>query len=116
MSINNKKGETLLHNSGFSLTPYLESFTPTFDLGPPIFSENFFKFTLWDSYFFQATMSVSCSAHYLCDLHIAVVAGVFFFFVTTAHLSFLRKPKLLFVINQVLQIRRVTGIISHISP
>ena len=27
-------------------------------------------------------------------------------FVTTAHLSFLRKPKLLFVINPVLQMRR----------
>ena len=26
-------------NSGFSLTPYLESFTPTFGLGTPVFQE-----------------------------------------------------------------------------
>ena len=47
--------------SGFSLTPYLESFTPTFGLGTPVFpriSSNlhcgiptFSKRCLWDSYF-----------------------------------------------------------------
>ena len=47
--------------SGFSLTPYLESFTPTFGLGTPVFpriSSNLHCGTptfsikcLWDSYF-----------------------------------------------------------------
>ena len=47
--------------AGFSLTPYLESFTPTFGLGTPVFprmSSNlhcgihtFPKRCLWDSYF-----------------------------------------------------------------
>ena len=49
--------------TGFSLTSYLDSFTPAFGLGTPVFSENFFKFTcgtptfskryLLDSYFLQ---------------------------------------------------------------
>ena len=48
-------------NSGFSLTPYLESFTPTFGLGTPVFPKissnlhcgtpTFSKRCLWDSYF-----------------------------------------------------------------
>ena len=47
--------------SGFSLTPYLESFTPTFGLGTPVFprissdlhcgTPTFSKRCLWDSYF-----------------------------------------------------------------
>ena len=47
--------------SGFSLTPYLESFTPTFGLGTPDFprissnlhcgTPTFSKRCLWDSYF-----------------------------------------------------------------
>ena len=46
---------------GFSLTPYLESFTPTFGLGTPVFprissnlhcgTPTFSKRCLWDSYF-----------------------------------------------------------------
>ena len=50
-----------IHFSGFSLTPYLESFTPTFGLGTPIFprissnlhcgTPTFSKRCLWDSYF-----------------------------------------------------------------
>ena len=48
-------------NTGFSLTPYLESFTPTFGLGTPVFprissnlhcgTPTFSKRCLWDSYF-----------------------------------------------------------------
>ena len=48
-------------HSGFSLTPYLESFIPTFGLGTPIFprissnlhcgTPTFSKRCLWDSYF-----------------------------------------------------------------
>ena len=48
-------------NSGFSFTPYLESFTPTFGLGTPVFpricsnlhcgTPAFSKRCLWDSYF-----------------------------------------------------------------
>ena len=51
-------GEVL---TGFSLTPYLESFTPTFGLGTPVFprissnlhcgTPTFSKRCLWDSYF-----------------------------------------------------------------
>ena len=47
--------------TGFSLTPYLESFTPTFGLGTPVFprissnlhcgTPTFSKRCLWDSYF-----------------------------------------------------------------
>ena len=47
--------------SGFSLTPYLESFTPIFGLGTPVFpricsnlhcgTPTFSKRCLWDSYF-----------------------------------------------------------------
>ena len=47
--------------AGFSLTPYLESFTPTFGLGTPGFprissnlhcgTPTFSKRCLWDSYF-----------------------------------------------------------------
>ena len=47
--------------AGFSLTPYLESFTPTFGLGTPVFprissnlhcgTPTFSKGCLWDSYF-----------------------------------------------------------------
>ena len=47
--------------SGFSLTPYLESFTPTFGLGTPVFQRissnlhsgtpTFLKIRLWDSCF-----------------------------------------------------------------
>ena len=47
--------------SGFSLTPYLESFTPTFGLGTPVFprissnlhcgTPTFSKRCLWDSFF-----------------------------------------------------------------
>ena len=47
--------------AGFSLTPYLESFTPTFGLGTPVFprissnlhcgTPTFSKRCLWDSYF-----------------------------------------------------------------
>ena len=47
--------------SGFSLTPYLESFTPTFGLGTPVFprissnlhcgTPTFSERCLWDSYF-----------------------------------------------------------------
>ena len=47
--------------SGFSLTPYLEYFTPTFGLGTPVFprissnlhcgTPTFSKRCLWDSYF-----------------------------------------------------------------
>ena len=50
-----------LEASGFSLTPYLESFTPTFGLGTPVFprissnlhcgTPTFSKRCLWDSYF-----------------------------------------------------------------
>ena len=50
-----------LNVSGFSLTPYLESFTPTFGLGTPVFQRissnlhcgtpTFSKRCLWDSYF-----------------------------------------------------------------
>ena len=49
------------YQSGFSVTPYLESFTPTFGLGTPVcprISSNlhcgtptFSKRCLWDSYF-----------------------------------------------------------------
>ena len=49
------------YSSGFSLTPYLESFTPTFGLGTPVFprissnlhcgTPTFSKRCLWDSYF-----------------------------------------------------------------
>ena len=48
-------------DTGFSLTPYLESFTPTFGLGTPVFprissnlhcgTPTFSKGCLWDSYF-----------------------------------------------------------------
>ena len=48
-------------DAGFSLTPYLESFTPTFGLGTPVFprtgsnlhcgTPTFSKRCLWDSYF-----------------------------------------------------------------
>ena len=48
-------------DTGFSLTPYLESFTPTFWLGIPVFprissnlhcgTPTFSKRCLWDSYF-----------------------------------------------------------------
>ena len=51
----------LLPGAGFSLTPYLESFTPTFGLGTPVFpricsnlhcgTPTFSKRCLWDSYF-----------------------------------------------------------------
>ena len=47
--------------AGFSLTPYLESFTPTFGLGTPVFQRissnlhsgtpTFSKICLWDSCF-----------------------------------------------------------------
>ena len=37
----------------FSLTPYLESCSSSYGLGTPVFSENFFKFKLWGSYFFS---------------------------------------------------------------
>ena len=47
--------------TSFSLTPYLESFTPTFGLGTPVFprissnlhcgTPTFSKRCLWDSYF-----------------------------------------------------------------
>ena len=47
--------------TGFSLTPYLESFTPTFRMGTPVFprissnlhcgTPTFSKRCLWDSYF-----------------------------------------------------------------
>ena len=47
--------------TGFSLTPYLESFTPTFGLGTPVLprissnlhcgTPTFSKRCLWDSYF-----------------------------------------------------------------
>ena len=47
--------------AGFSLTPYLESFTPTFGQGTPVFprisanlhcgTPTFSKRCLWDSYF-----------------------------------------------------------------
>ena len=53
-------GMTKLY-SGFSLTPYLESFTHTFDLGTPVYlrissnlycgTPTFSKRCLWDSYF-----------------------------------------------------------------
>ena len=49
------------HNTGFSLTPYLESFTPSFGLGTPVFprissnlhcgTPTFSKRCLCDSYF-----------------------------------------------------------------
>ena len=52
---------TSLKGTGFSLTPYLESFTPTFGLGTPVFpgissnlhcgTPTFSKRCLWDSYF-----------------------------------------------------------------
>ena len=48
-------------SAGFSLTPYLESFTPTFGLGTPVFpgissnlhcgTPTFSKRCLWDTYF-----------------------------------------------------------------
>ena len=50
-----------MYHSGFSLTPYLESFTPTFGLRTPVFprissnlhcgTPTFSKRCLWDSYF-----------------------------------------------------------------
>ena len=48
-----------ISSAGFSITPYLESFTPTFGLGTPVFpriSSNLHcgtptKRCLWDSYF-----------------------------------------------------------------
>ena len=53
--------KTLKLKTGFSLTPYLESFTPTFGLGTPDFprmssnlhcgTPTFPKRCLWDSYF-----------------------------------------------------------------
>ena len=51
----------IILNAGFSLTPYLESFTPTFGLGTPVFprissnlhcgTPTFSTTCLWDSYF-----------------------------------------------------------------
>ena len=35
--------------AGFLLTPYLEYFTPNLEMGTPVFSNNFFKFTMRDS-------------------------------------------------------------------
>ena len=53
------------NNTGFSLTPYLESFTPTFGQGTPVFprissdlhcgTPTFSKRCLWDSYFQNAS-------------------------------------------------------------
>ena len=52
---------TIYEQAGFSLTPYLESITPTFRLGTPVFprissnlhcgTPTFSKRCLWDSYF-----------------------------------------------------------------
>ena len=57
----NVKMPTVVGISGFSFTPYLESFTPTFGLGTPVFprissdlhcgTPTFSKKCLWDSYF-----------------------------------------------------------------
>ena len=56
--------------SGFSLTPYLEYFTPTFGLGTPVFpricsnlhcgTPTFSKRCLWDSYFQNPSENPDC--------------------------------------------------------
>ena len=63
--------------SGFSLTPYLESFTPTFGLGTPVFprissnlhsgTPTFSKRCLWDSYFQNPSENPVCYL-YLCGI------------------------------------------------
>ena len=59
-SVSSKIRHVYVHTA-FSLTPYLESFTPTFGLGTPVFprissnlhcgTPTFSKRCLWDSYF-----------------------------------------------------------------
>ena len=77
--------------AGFSLTPYLESFTPTFGLGTPVFprissnlhcgTPTFSKRCLWDSYFqnpsenpviFSSLVSVNTECHLIPTFFIYV--------------------------------------------
>ena len=61
--------------TGFSLTPYLESFTPTFGLGTPVFprissnlhcgTPTFSKRCLWDSYFQNPSENPALNAYNL---------------------------------------------------
>ena len=67
-----------MHMSGFSLTPFLESFTPIFGLGTPVFhrissnlhsgTPTFSKICLWDSYFQNPSENPD-----MCCGHIEVV-------------------------------------------
>ena len=68
-----KKKMVQKYGSGFSLTPYLESFTPTFGLGTPVFprifsnlhcgTPTFSKRCLWDSYFQNPSENPVASIH-----------------------------------------------------
>ena len=78
---------------GFSLTPYLESFTPTFGLGTPVLprissdlhcgTPTFSKRCLWDSYFQNPSenpayakppASSSASESHACEILGSVIA------------------------------------------
>ena len=70
----------VINKSGFSLTPYLESLTPTFWLGAPFFQKiysklhcgtpNYGQRCLWDSYFQNASdspVNIACVFFFLFD-------------------------------------------------
>ena len=94
---------------GFSFTPYLESFTPTFGLGTPVFprissnlhsgTPTFSKRCLWDSYFQNPSENPGHSASVCSNSTLALVISL----VTNCIFSYVCKFEV--TCNQALHMR-----------